>query len=178
MKTGFYKFLAYAKEHKVMDANLIKDWQENLGLFQIQCESFATYSVDKFLKEFKVPYAREFRRLMAYLVKEKKVGLKLGRNPVYSFLVKIENKYIQEWYADYRLQLLKSVDKAPSEGNQSKPKKESKKKVKIVLPKTNAITIQYDPDQNFSDIDNDEWGVIQWLKNRGYKVSKLIEKVL
>lgn len=176
---AFFPFNEYIKAHKVMDSDLIKKWQTAINDFAKLCnEKKDAYNVSRFLSDFDIPFPKEFRRLLAYFIREGKIEREGSlRQPIYLFPAKIENKHIQEWYADDRLHRLSLIEKKKSEKGVKKGSKASTK-VKIVPPQTNSITIQYDPRLNHTDIDNDEWGVIQWLKNRGYKVSKVIEKVL
>ena len=174
---AFFPFNEYIKANKVMDSDLIKKWQNALNDFEKLCkERKDAYNVSLFLRDFEIPFPKEFRRLIAYLIREGKIKREGSRRePIYLFPMKIENKHIQEWYADDRLHRLSLIEKKKSEKH---TKRETSTKVKIVLPKTNQVTIQYDPQFNTTGLDNDEWGVIQWLKHRGYKVSRVLEQVL
>ena len=166
------------EQNKVMDSDLIKRWQGCLDAFKAKCLLNKVYGVEKFIKEAEVPYSREFRRLMAYLIKEKKVKLEGKKKPVYTFLAKIENKYIQEWYADYRLKNLMVATGAKPVEEKKKPTtcKESPSSPQEP-PTKHHVYISYDPSLNDTGLPDEDFGVISWLKVKGYKVSKLVEKV-
>lgn len=100
-KMGWYdRFDIYIMNNRLLDSELIKDWQRCIKVLR---ES-PSKTKEEVIRECNPRYSDEFRQMITYLVTRgfiQKEGY--GVSTRYTIPTLVENKFIQEWYQDFRL---------------------------------------------------------------------------